>query len=494
MKSVVIWAQSNFNWLWVGFAGKIKRETGAKIHFTGFYPNGTKFWESQDKNGVIDSITDANFFAAEYDIWGDPPEKVYGKARYYEEKYGMFFVDVLQSDRHLGRGFYAGGAGHPRSEFSKKAEYLKSVNMFNKACRFWEDYFDRIKPDLIIGFASGIVGKTFIAIARAKNIPVRTLTHSRYQSYYYWAADEYDSWPEAIALFSKIKDVNNIKDEELDSIRRHPRGESGYKRWNKYRSISFVIGESFYQIRKYLGRKFGNVAKIGNYGLIGNLKYVYAMHSAFKSINKYTTVKLEDLNDMPYVLYSLQEEPETALSLLSPEFNEQLAAIELLAKNLPVGVRLIVKEHIFAVGRRPVDFYSTINDIPNVKMYSVFGYASDVARGAKAVAVITSSVGLETALLGIPVISFGLHNNFNIIPHVYTVQSWTELRPLLAKLCSDETDEEKRKRRLDGKRFLSAIKQAGIDMSFSNYKSKDRGPATEKEIEVLYSALIKSVK
>ncbi len=494
LNSVVIWASSNFNWLWVGLAGRIKRDTGAEIHFTGFYPSGTKFWTDQDKNGAIDTFTDVNKLFFEYDTCNEPAESVYKKARYYEEKYGMFLADVLQSDRHLGRGFSAAGVGHPRSKLSEKADYLKSAHMFNKVCAFWEDYFEKVKPDIILEFASGIVGKPFVAIARAKNIPVRKLAHSRYQVYYYWAVDEYDSWPEVKEVFMTMKDTSNVRDDELDTIRRHPPGENDYLKWNQYKSRIFFIKQSLRQIRKYCAKKIKNIVKAGNYSLKDNIAYIYSMHSKLRDMERFTTVTPEELQDMSYILYPLQEEPETALSLLSPEFNEQLALIEFISKNLPAGTSLVVKEHIFAVGRRPADFYSTITAIPNAKMYSVFGYASDAARHAKGVAVITSSAGLEAALLGIPVIAFGMHNSFSVIPHVHTVKSWNELRPLLEKICGNDTEDARNKRKEDGKRFLSALKRLAIDMShIADHRSKKRKPASEREVEILYAPLMKSL-
>jgi hypothetical protein len=77
---------------------------------------------------------------------------------------------------------------------------------------------------------------------------------------------------------------------------------------------------------------------------------------------------------------------------------------------------------------------------------------------------------------------------------VHVVESWKELRPLLHKLCAEEDGEEaKKRRREDGMRYLAALKASSIDLSWSDYISQKRQPATEKEVDVLYSSLMQSL-
>jgi len=119
--------------------------------------------------------------------------------------------------------------------------------------------------------------------------------------------------------------------------------------------------------------------------------------------------------------------------------------------------------------------------------------ATAARRGKLSVAVITSTLGIESAIFGVPVISFSTHNNFEFLPHVYVVESWKELRPLLNGLCKGDTMGDGRRRREDGMRYLAALKASSIDLSWSDYNSKKREPANTKETEVLYSALMESI-
>ena len=75
---------------------------------------------------------------------------------------------------------------------------------------------------------------------------------------------------------------------------------------------------------------------------------------------------ISDLGDAPFVFFPLATEPEASLQQFSPEFFFQHAAIAALSRDLPAGVRLVVKETIMGVGRRPDNFYDQIGELKNV--------------------------------------------------------------------------------------------------------------------------------
>lgn len=497
IKSVVIWGMSNYNWLWVPLAEEIKKQSGAKIHFVCSTPQSIVYWKKQDKLEMIDTFSTLNHFFSEYDNCLDSAEEIYKQARCYEDKYNTFVVDVLQSDRNLGRGFSAGGIGHAKTNLSDKATYIKSVNIFNKVVRFWEDYFDRISPDLIIGVVSGITGKTCSAVARGRGISIRAFTFSKYQSYFYWGVDEYYSFPEIERNFRIIENPDKlVNSEEIRDLKRLPWSEKNYQSFKLAGSTRVLLETIFSQLKGHAYRKYKGIIPLGgNYKLSERIRGVYKNYRDIRNLSKCKFTDINDLQGKSYVFYPLHVEPETALSLVSPEFNEQLALIELVAKNLPAGTILVVKDHLGGISRRPRDFYATLLDIPNVVMVSPSSYALDIAKNAKCVIVIASTVGTEAVILGIPVISFGIHNNFNFLPSVHVVESWKELRPLLSNICcSEDTEEDKRRRQEDGKRYLATIKVSSVDLNGSDYASKNREPATKREVEVIFSLLIESLK
>src|SRR3989338_2865625 len=266
IKNVAIWGMSNYNWLWVPLAEEIKKRLGAKIHFICSTPQGVEYWKEQDRCNTIDSFITFNHFFFAYDDCSDSFEDICKQARGYEDTYSTFVVDVLQSDRHLGRGFSAGGIGHPKSELSNKATYIKSVNIFNKAIRFWEDYFSKINPDLFIGVSSGVVGKTCSAVARGRGIPIRVLNFSKYQAYFYWGVDEYYSFPEMEKKFNAIERCDEFVDPvEISNLKRLPWSEKNYQRFQRAGSTQVFLKGVYDQLKAHAYRKYKGIVTVGNY-------------------------------------------------------------------------------------------------------------------------------------------------------------------------------------------------------------------------------------
>ena len=334
-------------------------------------------------------------------------------------------------------------------------------------------------------------------MAHSRGIPTRVFILANYQAYHGWAVDEYYSLPEIRKKFESVNDgqcKRLASNEELAKLRRLPLADSNYHRYSRYKTIGFLFGDIFQKCQAYAYRKCKGIVTMGNYKFSEKIKMSFRVYRDMKAIDYLLSVRVDELRDTSYIFFPLHVEPESSVGMMSPEMNEQLACVELLAKNLPAGIQLVVKEHLAAVGRRPKEFYSTILDIPNVIMLSPYAYALDAARGAKAVAVITSTLGMEAAILGIPVISFGRHNNYNFLPHVRVVDSWMELRPLLASLCREDSHEARAKRSADGRRYVAALKLCTIDLGWTNYASQqDRAPASAKEVEAIYTALMKSL-
>ncbi|MDO8463189.1 MAG: hypothetical protein Q7S96_02875 [bacterium] len=497
LRSIVIWGYTNQQWLWVPLARELKRRHGAAIHLVTTNDASVAFWKRQDVDGVIDSYTTVHHFFLAYGSVDESETVAYERARQHETTYGLLATDALQADRHLGRGFAAAGPGHARSRLSDQATYERSINFFNRAAKFWEEYFDRVAPSLIIGTTSSVLGKLCVAIARHRRIPTRTLFLMYYQSYHGWGVDEYLAVPAIASRYTVMSDAEAaavVTDDALAAMRRIPFTDAYYRSFARQASLRALVKKAWIQIRHAVYRRVRGVVTMGNYHLGEQLRALARVRADFHRLMRMPLADASALAGMAYVFFPLHVEPESSVGLMSPEMNEQLACIEFLAKNLPAGVRLVVKEHLPAIGRRPRDFYATLFDIPNVIMLSPYAYALDVARGARAVAVITGTLGLESAVLGVPVISFGLHNMYGFLPHVHVVESWTALRPLLAQLCVDHDAGARTQRQRDGRRFLAALQQVGFDFSWSDYASKQRAPATTREVEACYRSLLDSIE
>lgn len=108
-----------------------------------------------------------------------------------------------------------------------------------------------------------------------------------------------------------------------------------------------------------------------------------------------------------YVLYPIHFQPEATTLVQAPMYLDQAALIADIAKSLPAGYRLYVKEHFSNRGRRSPAFYESVSSNPPVRLLRHDTDSWALLRDASAIAVITGSMGWEGLLLGKPVISFG---------------------------------------------------------------------------------------
>jgi len=133
----------------------------------------------------------------------------------------------------------------------------------------------------------------------------------------------------------------------------------------------------------------------------------------------------------PYVLYPIHYQPEASTLVQAPMYLDQLALLDDIAKSLPAGHRLYVKEHVSNRGRRPLEFYRAIRNIYPARLLGPDEDTWSLVRNASAIAVITGTMGWEGVLFEKPVITFG-DIFYNVLPHVYRASAvpkdgWFEL-------------------------------------------------------------------
>jgi predicted glycosyltransferase len=112
----------------------------------------------------------------------------------------------------------------------------------------------------------------------------------------------------------------------------------------------------------------------------------------------------------------------------------------------------------------------------------------EVTRKAGLVATITGTTGLEAAILGVPVLSFGKYNMYNMLPHVRYVNSWLEITPAVRELTRDFESGRKR-REANGRRFLRAMVDISVDCGETDFKSEVEPELLESIMALLEKTL-----
>jgi hypothetical protein len=184
--------------------------------------------------------------------------------------------------------------------------------------------------------------------------------------------------------------------------------------------------------------------------------------------------------DMPtgeYIYYPLHVDPEASTIVLSPFHTDQMAIIEAISKNMPAGMKLIVKEHLPCAGKRPNGFYKRISTIPGVTLVSPFMDNFSLIKNAAVVATITGTAGLEAMILGKPTLVFGpvhyqiMREGFVYQPEINTglgkaIEEAMKLKPLPEKNLIT---------------YLAALMQESVELSPDDMWFESMADLTKRE-------------
>lgn len=116
-----------------------------------------------------------------------------------------------------------------------------------------------------------------------------------------------------------------------------------------------------------------------------------------------------------YALYPLNTEPEVALLVYGRNYRNQIESVRNIASSLPIGWKLIVKEHPNAIGYRSFSFYKKLIQIPNVILLGPNINTRKLIINSEIVLVVFGTIGLEAILNKKPLITFN-QTPYGILP------------------------------------------------------------------------------
>jgi len=466
LTNIALVTQSSWRFFFPDLVKQLKQSNDCAVHLYCASKLHADFYRDRNSDNVFATISviEDNRSGSLPEI--DDDQAVFEKARNFERLYGATINEICVADRHLGRGYALGGYYHPRSPISELSSYAQVVELVNQQFEYWEREIEDKNITLFINQKA----ESAVAIANAKGIPVRNPFESRHKNYHHWAIDGIQTNPAIEQEFNKIDEREFRATEAL--ITAPPTGHMVARNMhtNLYSAsgaIRLAIKHSKEQAYNYYK---GNTA--GQYYLTSKFKLGWRRWSDARKLRKLRLPKLADMADQPFVFFPLHVEPEVALQGQSPEYLVQLSAIVSLSRDLPAGYRLVVKEHLGAVGRRPRNFYDQIMELKNVIFMEMFELGKDIVQKAEIVATISGSAGLEAAVMGKPVIVFGRHNGYEFLPHVRLVDREVELKAIINEFLearnADDPQAELTRRR-DGERFIEAVKKASFDLGGYNH-------------------------
>lgn len=447
---VGLYARSETRLFHVALARALKARFGSAIVLYSGNAQETAFYRRHG-DGAFDEIVEAKVLhAASMETPAEERLEI-ERARTHEARLGQTINFLSVSNRHLGRGYALGGFHHPRSRISEETSYAQLLHAYNACLDFWNREIPTRRLSLLLNGP-----REAAVMARQHGVPYRVFAGSRFGNYHNWAWNEFYENPEFARAYRNREGAGATLEKPYHS---HLVNRSRYMR---DASMLRLCGRGAREIAKFAWWRLRGYEKGRGYYLGDNLKMMARIRSDARRLSRIATTRLADLKGVPFVYYPLHQEPEMALQGLSPEYFYQLPLIAAVARDLPAGVRLAVKETFGAIGRRPRDFYGQIAEFKNVMLLETMELGLECARRAEAVVTICGTAGLEAAVLGRPVIAFGVHNNYNNLPQVRVVQAERDLAGHLRWALDPRFDREAA--RADGQRFLNAVVARSFDM------------------------------
>ena len=170
----------------------------------------------------------------------------------------------------------------------------------------------------------------------------------------------------------------------------------------------------------------------------------------------------------PFVYFPLHVTDDFKVKRVVPHCVDQEYLIRQVADYLPQGYDVVLKEHPVSIGKNPVAMLRRLSEIPNVRLVDPYTSSHELIRRSEAVAVISSTVGLEALLYGTPVLTMGqpFYSGYGV---TVDVDSFRELREAVPRVLGFQPDRERTLQ------FLHAAMRStypgapgGVDMSDRN--------------------------
>lgn len=446
----------------MALCARLKYLTGRRVILYVQGDESVKKHQQFIRDGVIDEVVNCGLFH-DYCLKLPVPDDVVDQASSVESWIGATYNSVFMSKRDAGRGFALGGLYHPRSPFSDCVTYSQLLNGQTKMFQFWRSEIERKQIAL---FLNGTLEVDLVC--RALNVPFRTMYAARYKNRFFWAQDVLVAPPRLEQAFRSASDAEcapvrlDVPYTHEVETRKLFVGNNGIARFFKFAGAVTL---------RYMYLTLKGYRSSATYYLQDQIRYHWNYYKSGELLVPPLTTPVTAIADRPFVFFPLQTEPEFSLQVMSQECFSQLAVIASLARDLPAGAILAVKETIWGMGRRPADFYRQILEFKNVVLLDVRESGLSVIKHATAVATISGSAGIEAAMMGRPVILFGRHNGYGFLPHVIEVAREEDLRPAVSRIFSGEIDAAESVRA--GARFANALEAVSFDLgTFAAFQSR----------------------
>ena len=298
--------------------------------------------------------------------------------------------------------------------FLCRRSYAENLRALDTQAAFWEAYLPRVRPGLLVGEVSHFHNWFAWAEGRAHGVPYAHLVPARVPGHTAVGDGPYEHQAQVREMYRRFQEQG-----VPDAWRQRARAFIEEFQNRTGRATHLPPVSAWYQSPVGSGTLPTFVRELGRW-FSDERRWDYTIVSPGEKLATWMGDRVRkarltwsgvfaaeaDLKD-PFVFFPLHLQPEATTLVRGQFFQDMLAVVRNLALSLPVGYRLVVKEHDVMFGRRAVGFFRELQRMPNVVIISPYASGPALVRKAAAIAVVTGTVGWDGILLGKPVVVMG---------------------------------------------------------------------------------------
>ncbi len=353
----------------------------------------------------------------------------------YEKEIGQPYLwNALVADRRI----YFGKKYAYTQDYPPRYTHERMMAILQVGLKRMESFFNEIQPDFVVSFICVTLGDYISYLfAQARSIPVFNLRPTRVRNYFY--AGESILEPserlnktyltffkngiepalkrEASKYLEEVRSTHSMYEGVVPTSNKPPGNrhllKNPFSLLKVTSLIRLLIGEYRYRFGEYRNDNqiSGYIGPFVGQRIIRPLR-ARLMERQFRNLY----IRAKDLSLLNYAFFPLHPEPEVTLGVYSKAYLNQIETTRLFSHNLPVGMKLVVKEHPWAIGKRPLSYYRKLLEIPNVMLAHPTMRSRELISNARLVTIIAGSIGLEALILKKPVVVLG-RTPYNFLPN-----------------------------------------------------------------------------
>ena len=349
-------------------------------------------------------------------------------------------------------------------KFSRK----EILQILEQECKFFEKIIDELKPDFFLTYDPPLHHhKLFHDLCLAKGIKVLGMYTTRIGKRSI-IAERGENFEFGVEL-DDVKFLNR----NFDELRKYKESLNYSETMKEYlQGRNKSKSDQLRALSDYVLYSDSDNTK-NNYSYYGRNKFCVVIDALkFSCKQKYRENFIErnleknvDLTT-PFVYFPLSVDEELNLLHYAPFYTNQIEVLRHVAKSIPIGFRLLVKEHpaMRVRGWRSISEYKEIQDIPNLHLLHPKFSTEELYKNCSLLVSIRGTSAFDVAFFEKPSIIFG-DLPFGILPSVEKVQSIESLPKMINESLKKKVSP------VDLDRYLNLIDSRSFDFDLLGFEN-----------------------